>query len=534
VISGIFILMVWPILPLVSEGLLRVALLSSLVAGVLLSAKSGLITLLCFGALCRVKQAVLGPTTKPAGFCSREEHKERVAEASAAAKKPGPLRMFKATASNTFRVQQIKNREQSQARLDLSRFVHVLEINKEELWCDIEASATFETFSDAAMFQGTVPLVVPELRTITVGGAVVGMGIESSSFKHGFFHEGLLEADVLLPSGEVVTAKPTGDYEDLFKALPNSLGSFGYLLRLRMRIQPAKSIVKINKVWFKSPELLVKGLEDACGNADADYVDAVALSDAGGMVITGSFVDKVPTGDKLKPYGYWPIFYKTLTHEGMEYIPTENYLWRWDADWFWVAQVFPGLSFWIVRWLCGPEMLRSDIYKVFNDAVISNFSGPLGLTKNEELVIQDIEIPLNRSADYIREFIQAVPSNRIGKIKLSRPGSSKTTVPIWLCPVIRTAAPLFPMEDSKLFINFGFWDALKGPETKGGLSTGRINSALEALTVKYGGIKTLYSTVYWPEEEFYKIYNEAHYKMIKAKYDPDGRLRSLYERVTRA
>jgi len=329
-----------------------------------------------------------------------------------------------------------------------------------------------------------------------------------------------------------VTLKPEGEYEDLFRAVANSLGSFGYLLRLRMRIQEAKPIVRIDKKFFASPESFINGLEQACQNKDADYVDGVAFSDSGGMVITGRFVGEAPQGE-LTQYGVWPVFYRSLVHEGTEYIPTLEYLWRWDADWFWCTQIFPGLSFWIIRWLCGPEMLRSDNYKKFNDAIISTVLDPLGLNKNEELVIQDIDIPVHRSADWIRSFLRVVPSDRIGKIKLHRPGATKSTVPIWVCPVRGTASPLMPMDSSKLYMNFGFWDALEGPETKGGMKRGTINRALETLCHEYEGKKTLYSSVFLSEEDFYEQYNGKHYKGIKAKYDPTGRLRGWYERVTK-
>lgn len=526
--------MVWPILPLILEGLIAYALAASVAVGIALgSFKYGLLTFLLWGVFCRVKRSFLGPQTQLKGFCSRYVHHERVAKASEAAHKPGPLRMFKATASNTFRPQQITGREESQARLDLRGFVHVLEVNQAELWCDIEASATFETYVAATLSHGVAPLVVPELRTITVGGAIVGIGIESSSFKHGFFHEGLLECDVLLASGEVVTAKPEGEYADLFAAVPNSLGSFGYLLRLRMRVQPAKPIVEIVKTCFDSAEELVNGLEEACKNKDFDYVDGVALSEAGGTLITGRFVSQVPTGSKLQRYGMYPIFYKSLVFEGTEYMTTSDYIWRWDADWFWCTQVFPGLSNPVIRWLCGSEVLRSDNYKKFNDAVISNVLQPLGLNKNEELIIQDIEIPISSSAKWIKDFLRVVPSSRIGKIKLSRPGSKEATVPIWLCPVIGTASPLMPMDSSKLYINFGFWDALEGPETKGGMAVGNINRALETLAYQYGGKKTLYSSVFLSEEDFYAQYNGKHYRGVKSKYDPTGRLRGWYERVTK-
>ena len=84
------------------------------------------------------------------------------------------------------RVLQIKERESKEARLDLSSFCHVIELNAEDEWCDIEGATTFETFVAETAKDGFMPLVVPELKTITVGGTIVGIGIESSSFKHGF------------------------------------------------------------------------------------------------------------------------------------------------------------------------------------------------------------------------------------------------------------------------------------------------------------------------------------------------------------
>eukprot|EP01050_Picozoa_sp_SAG11_P057028 SAG11_NODE_35695_length_265_cov_0.933735_1_plen_71_part_01 len=55
----------------------------------------------------------------------------------------------------------------------------------------------------------------------------------------------------------------------------------------------------------------------------------------------------------------------------------------------------------LVRWLCGMQYLRSDMYKLFNDQIIKVI-GPLGLDANEELCIQDIEVPLEKSAEWVR------------------------------------------------------------------------------------------------------------------------------------
>ena len=87
-----------------------------------------------------------------------------------------------------------------------------------------------------------MPLVVPQLKTITLGGAVTGLGIESSSFRNGLPHESVLELDVLTGAGELVTASRT-ENADLFRAFPNSYGSLGYAVRLRIELEPVTPFV---------------------------------------------------------------------------------------------------------------------------------------------------------------------------------------------------------------------------------------------------------------------------------------------------
>merc|ERR1711972_390054 len=108
-----------------------------------------------------------------------------------------------------------------------------------------------------------------------------------------------------------------------------------------------------------------------------------------------------------------------------------------------------------------------------------------GLNKEEELVIQDIEIPVDKAEEYIHDFLKVCPAAKLGKIKVGKPGKP-VHPPIWLCPVKGTGSPLMPMREGELYINFGFWDALEGPATQGGMSTGRINRALETLTARLG------------------------------------------------
>ena len=90
---------------------------------------------------------------------------------------------------------------------------------------------TYEDLVDATLPHGLMPLVVPQLKTITLGGAVTGLGIESSSFRNGLPHESVLEMEILTGDGEVVAATPDGEHADLFHGFPNSYGTLGYALR---------------------------------------------------------------------------------------------------------------------------------------------------------------------------------------------------------------------------------------------------------------------------------------------------------------
>ena len=43
-------------------------------------------------------------------------------------------------------------------------------------------------------------------------------------------------------------------------------------------------------------------------------------------------------------------------------------------------------------------------------------------------------------------------------------------------------------------------------------------------------MKSLYSDSYYPEEEFWRLYNQSAYGALKARYDPQKVFRNLYEK----
>jgi FAD/FMN-containing dehydrogenase len=89
--------------------------------------------------------------------------------------------------SNLFR-----DREPSRERhLDMRHFDQVLEVSPKQGWINAEGMATYATLTDATVARGVMPAVVPQLKSITIGGAAAGVGIEATSFRWGLVHETL-------------------------------------------------------------------------------------------------------------------------------------------------------------------------------------------------------------------------------------------------------------------------------------------------------------------------------------------------------
>ncbi len=98
----------------------------------------------------------------------------------------GPVGLAKDT-SNLFR----DRAGAARRRLDVRHFDQVLNIGNG--FVDAEGMISYEALTRECLAHGVMPAVVPQLKTITLGGAVAGVGIESSSHRYGLVHDGMLD-----------------------------------------------------------------------------------------------------------------------------------------------------------------------------------------------------------------------------------------------------------------------------------------------------------------------------------------------------
>ena len=135
----------------------------------------------------------------------------------------------------------------------MSKFGEVISISPADRTAVVGGMTTYEDLVTATLRHDLMPLVVPQLKTITLGGAVSGLGIESSSLRTGMPHESVLAMEILTGAGQVVTATPDNEHADLFRGFPNSYGTLGYTLSLTIELEPVKPFVHLRHFKFTDP-----------------------------------------------------------------------------------------------------------------------------------------------------------------------------------------------------------------------------------------------------------------------------------------
>ena len=314
---------------------------------------------------------------------------------------------------------------------------------------------TYEDLVAATLPYGLSPLVVPQLKTITLGGAVTGLGIESASFRNGLPHESVLEMDILTGAGEVVTAS-RDQHADLFRAFPNSYGTLGYAVRLKIELEPVKPFVSaaapaVHLAWPTwSPRWTASSRPAASTARRVDYLDGVVFSADESYLCLGV---QTATPGPVSDYTGQHIYYRSIQHaDGREARPADH------------PRLPVALGHRLVLVLAGVRRAEPD-----DPAVLA-----AALPAQQLLLEADRLRPALRHRRPHREAQRpaaaANASCRTSRCRSGGPPSSWTgsstnvpIEPIWLCPLrLRDDAgwPLYPIAAHHTYVNVGFWSSV--------------------------------------------------------------------------
>ncbi|SRR5579883_356520 len=415
----------------------------------------------------------------------------------------------KKTASNLFRY--MKNSAEKEGNVAVSDFDQIIKIDPKNKTLDVEGLASYENIVKATLKYGLLPTVAPELKHITIGGAIVGIGIESTSYKYGFVHDGLLEAEVLLPNGKVVLCTAQNDHADLFYSLPNSYGTLGYILRAKIKLYPAEPFVKIISERYDNLVDFMDAMLAATRDQNISFLEGLVFSVQEFYLLKTQFVSHANDVDDIYKKN---IFYKLIQKKNTIYLTTEDYIFRYDPDWFWnIPETF---VYSIFRAIAPKKFRNSGFYKKYIDTknrLLSKLGINVSLTALEETLIQDWQVPWKKGPELMQFALENIDLG----------GKPWAIVPIQ--PL--HSATSYPLRLNELYFNLGCYCASKRNHTDRFYNTKIMDEKCFALT----GLKMLYSSTDLTRDRFEELYNGKEYREIKKKYDPEAIVDDLYNKV---
>jgi hypothetical protein len=383
----------------------------------------------------------------------------------------------------------------------------IIKFDAENKWIEVGGKTRYYDILKYTLKYNLMPKVVPELSSITVGGAITGISIESSSFKYGWGHDSVIDIDVLTASGEVLFCTENNENKDLFNTIPNSYGTMGYITRAKIELIEAKPYVKLINYKFNDSKSAFEFLNMSVNNKDVDFIDAVAYNSFDIHVILGFMCDINDTC--ISQYPKHGVYYKSIKQLRYDCLTIYDYIWRWDADMFWGVTDVPILENKWFRRIFGRCLLNTRVLRSLQKIFIGCKSNKKSFPK--EKIIQDLGVPVENSIEFFN-FI----CTHIDKY------------PIWICPVVpkKTDTPLWNFNQNKIYYDIGVFTRKKVNNNQF-----YYNRLLERKLLELNGNKCFYSDTYFTREEFDKVIDPNKYKLMKEKYDPQNQFGDLYEKV---
>jgi FAD/FMN-containing dehydrogenase len=360
---------------------------------------------------------------------------------------------------------------------------------------------TFIDLVRATLKHGLAPVVVPELATITIGGAVSGCSIESMSFARGGFHDSCLEYEVITATGEVLTCRRDNEHELVFEMMHGSFGTLGILAKLVFELVPAKPYVRMDYETYTTLADYMAAIARRFEQRDVDFMDGIIHAPDCYVLSLGRFVEAAPYTNR---YDWAKIYYKSTRTRREDYLRTEHYFFRYDRG---VTNVRPKSL--IARLLFGKLMTSTRWLWLARKLHWL-------LRTSKPTVTLDVFVPFSKVPAFMAWY-----------------GREIDFFPLWVVPYRRVSDypwlsdQFWAHVDDPLFLDI----AMYGMRQTGDVNVHRlIEQELQAV----GGMKTLIAHNYYTPAEFWTIYNRDNYTAVKQLTDPDDQFRDLYEKTCQA
>ncbi|XP_014668705.1 PREDICTED: delta(24)-sterol reductase-like [Priapulus caudatus] len=394
--------------------------------------------------------------------------------------------------------------------------VDILSVDAEKRLVRVEPLVSMGQITATLSKLGWTLPVLPELDDLTVGGLIMGCGIETSSHKYGLFQETCVAYELVLADGSLIRCSED-ENPDLFHAVPWSYGTLGLLVAAELQIVPAKKYVKLDYIPTYTRESMVTTFTEAAARPEKnEFVECIVFGNDHGVVMTANMTDTCEPEKVNVLSRHWkPWFYKhveTFLSRGgsSEYIPLRDYYHRHTRSLFWSLQDI--ISFgnhpvfrWLFGWMVPPKISLIKLTQL--EAVKRLYE--------ERQMIQDMLVPINKLNESLDIF-----------------EAETQLYPLWLCPMLVKTTPGFIQPKrgkEEMFVDIGAYGAPKAPQYHAETTTRLIEEYVRSVD----GYQMLYADTYQTEEEFRRMFNHTLYDKMRKQLDCEKAFPQVYGKVNK-
>lgn len=143
--------------------------------------------------------------------------------------------------------------------VDLSSWQHVEAPDRERLTVTVEPGASFRQILARTLPLGLAPKALPFDLDASLGGALSGAGVGSTSHRHGFLATQVAYAQVVLGTGDVVHTGPATE-RDVFDCVLGGAGRFGVITSVELKLERAPLEVATYRLGYAHCRDLVRDM----------------------------------------------------------------------------------------------------------------------------------------------------------------------------------------------------------------------------------------------------------------------------------
>jgi len=422
----------------------------------------------------------------------------------------------------------------------------VIEIDPYGMKVIVEPQVPMDELTRLTLQERVIVPVVPEFKGITVGGAINGTAIESSSFRYGLFHDVCLAYHLLLGDGSILRVTPD-DHPELFHGVSGSFGSLGILLLVELKVIPALPDVNLTYHPCASIHEGLKKIQELSQSFNPpEFIEGIVFAKNALTIIEGRWLveeNHFPQLNLSVPWSPWYYAHvrQASLEKGCKYekMSTYDYIFRHDTGAFWMAAYGLHNELLVRYYLEGRLGLSELSQKLFGSLDFNKFASlkdPSIFTRTflnwklpsrklyqmlhadtekwfeERFIIQDYFIPMRNTQEFV-EWIMDFAG----------------IFPLWLCPVKAASSPqiLAPhIGNDSFYVDVGVYGLPQNAQT-----LLKINREIEQKMDLLQGRKMLYSYCYYTEDEFWKVYPKVCYNQLRHRYFANDVWASIEQKV---